>query len=178
MLKKDCTNNFDLAEEIQKPQLICIKMPEHMFSTETEKDIYATYWLTKLWAALQQRKWKVDSKNILKVNMFFDELYQTPNCQEFLKSKLSQIAKFYAKPIISCHYLGQIPGIRGELKAANTSYMLIAGCDKMNYNELKEELDPYTLDDLLHLKRYHSLNLVKTSDGYARFITGLPKPIS
>ncbi|MBU3812288.1 MAG: hypothetical protein H9893_11610 [Candidatus Niameybacter stercoravium] len=110
--------------------------------------------------------------------MFFDELYQTPNCQEFLKSKLSQIAKFYAKPIISCHYLGQIPGIRGELKAANTSYMLIAGCDKMNYNELKEELDPYTLDDLLHLKRYHSLNLVKTSDGYARFITGLPKPIS
>lgn len=178
MLKKDCTNNFDLAEEIQKPQLICIKMPEHMFSTETEKDIYATYWLTKLWAALQQRKWKVDSKNLLKVNMYFDELYQTPNCQEFLKSKLSQIAKFHAKPIISCHYLGQIPGIRGELKAANTSYMLIAGCDKMNYNELKEELDPYTLDDLLHLKRYHSLNLVKTSDGYARFITGLPKPIS
>lgn len=178
MLKKDCTNNFDLAEEIQKPQLICIKMPEHMFSTETEKDIYATYWITKLWAALQQRKWKVNSKDLLKVNMYFDELYQTPNCQEFLKSKLSQIAKFHAKPVISCHYLGQIPGIRGELKAANTSYMLIAGCDKMNYNELKEELDPYTLDDLLHLKRYHSLNLVKTSDGYARFITGLPKPIS
>lgn len=110
--------------------------------------------------------------------MYFDELYQTPNCQSFLKSKLSQIAKFGAKPIISCHYLGQIPIIRGELKAANTSYMLIAGCDKMNYNELKEELDPYTIDDLLHLKRYHSLNLIKTSDGYARFITGLPRPIS
>lgn len=179
MLKRDCKNNFDLTKEIQKPQAIFIKMPDNMFSTETEKDIYATYWLTKLWAALQQRLWKTENENdLIKVNMYFDELYQTPNCQEFLKSKLSQIAKFHAKPIISCHYLGQIQGIRGELKAANTSYMLIAGCDKMNYSELKEELDPYVLDDLLHLKRYHSLNLIKTSDGYARFITQLPKPIN
>ncbi len=178
MLKRDCSNNFNLTEEIQKAQAIFIKMPEHMFQTETEKDIYATYWITKLWSALQQRKWKVKEGDMLKVNMHFDELYQTPNCQEFLKSKLSQIAKFHAKPIISCHYLGQIPRIRGELKAANTSYMLISGCDKMNYSELKEELDPYTVEDLLHMKRYHSLNLIKTSDGYARFITQLPKPIN
>lgn len=178
MLKKDCSKNFNLTEEIMKPQAIFIKMPETMFSTEAEKDIYATYWITKLWAALQQRKWLVkEMDNLIKVNMYFDELYQTPNCQDFLRSKLSQIAKFGAKPVISCHYLGQIPKIRGELKAANTSYMLIAGCDKMNYNELKEELDPYTVDDLLHLKRYHSLNLIKTSDGYARFITALPKSI-
>ncbi|PHV72209.1 hypothetical protein CS063_01670 [Sporanaerobium hydrogeniformans] len=179
MLKKDCSKNFNLTEEIMKSQAIFIKMPETMFSTEIEKDIYATYWLTKLWAALQQRKWLVkELDNLIKVNMYFDELYQTPNCQDFLRSKLSQIAKFGAKPIISCHYLGQIPIIRGELKAANTSYMLIAGCDKMNYNELKEELDPYNVDDLLHMKRYHSLNLIKTSDGYARFITKLPRPIS
>ena len=176
MLKKDCVSNFNLSEEIQKPQAIFIKMPEIMFSTESEKDIYATYWLTKLWAALQQRKWFSPNK-MLKVNMYFDELYQTPNCQSLLKSKLSQIAKFAAKPIISCHYLGQIPIIRGELKAANTSYMLIAGCDKMNFKELEEELEPYTLDDLLHLKRYHSLNLIKISNGYARFITKLPAPI-
>lgn len=178
MLKKDCSKNFNLTDEIQKSQAIFIKMPETMFSTEIEKDIYATYWLTKLWSALQQRKWLVkEMDDLIKVNMYFDELYQTPNSQDFLRSKLSQIAKFGAKPIISCHYLGQIPIISGELKAANTSYMLIAGCDKMNYNELKEELDPYNVDDLLHLKRYHSLNLIKTSDGYARFITLLPSPI-
>lgn len=177
MLKKDCSKNFNLSEEITKPQCIFIKMPEAMFSTETEKDIYATYWLTKLWAALQQRKWVNELDKLTKVNMYFDELYQTPNCQQFLKSKLSQIAKFGAKPILSCHYLGQIGIIRGELKAANTSYMLISGCDKMNFNELKEELEPYTVDDLLHLKRYHSLNLIKISDGYARFISKLPGPI-
>lgn len=177
MLKKDCSKNFNLTREIQKPQTIFIKMPEVMFSTEAEKDIYATYWLTKIWAALQQRKWSIDSKKLIKVNLYFDELYQTPNCQAFLKSKLSQMAKFAAKPIISCHYLGQIPIIRGELKAANSSYILISGCDKMNFNELKEELDPFTCDDLLHLKRYHSMNLIKVNDGYGKFITQLPKPI-
>ncbi|MGL5676867.1 MAG: hypothetical protein ACRDDX_10670 [Cellulosilyticaceae bacterium] len=179
MLKKDCKHNFNLVDEIQKAQLICIKMPEHMFATEQEKDTYATYWLTKLWGALQQRKWKIqDGSKRVKVNMYFDELYQVESCQEFLRSKLSQIAKFGAKPIISCHYLGQIPGIRNELKSANTSYVMISGSDKDNYKELKDELQPYTLEDLLNLKRYHAINLIKYEEGWARFITKLPKPIN
>lgn len=177
MLKKDCSDNFNLVNEIQKSQTIFIRMPEVMFQTEAEKDVYATYWTTKLWAALQQRKWKVPYDKMLKVNVYYDELYQVPNAELFLTSKLSQIPKFCMKPIISCHYLSQISGIRGELRAANASYMLVAGCDKMNFKELEEELEPYTLDDLLHLKRYHSLNLIKISNGYARFITKLPAPI-
>jgi len=178
MLKKDCTNNINLVEEIQKSQLICIRMPEVMFSTEQEKDIYCTYWITKIWGALQVRKWNIpDAKNRTKVNIVFDELYQVPSCQSFLKTKLSQIAKFSAKPIISCHYLGQISNIRNELKAANSSYMLIQGCDKDNFKELKEELDPYILEDLLKLKRYESLNLIKYEKGWSKFISKLPKPI-
>lgn len=178
MLKHDCGNNIDLVKEMQKPQLICIKMPELMFSTETETDIYCTYWLTKIWGALQKRKWDYpDDKDRVKVNIVFDELYQVPFCQDYLRKKLSQIAKFSGKPIISCHYLGQIGKIRNELKAANSSYMLLAGCDKDNYKELKEELYPYEVEDLLHLKTHHSLNYIKTSDGYGRFITKLPKPL-
>lgn len=49
--------------------------------------------------------------------------------------------------------------------------------DEMNYTELKEELKPYELEDLLNLKEFESLNLIKTKDGYARFITKLPPPI-
>lgn len=178
MLKKDCSNNFNLVDEMQKAQLICIKMPEVMFTTEQEKDTYATYWITKIWGALQQRKWQVpDEKNRVKVNMYFDELYQVESCQEFLRSKLSQIAKFGAKPIISCHYLGQIPIIRNELKSANASYVMICGSDKDNYKELKDELQPYILEDLLNLKRFHAINLIKYEDGWARFTTKLPKPV-
>lgn len=178
MLKADCKNNIDLVEEIQKNQLICIKIPESAFSTETEKDIYCTYWISKIWLALQIRKWEIkDRSKHTKVNIFVDELSQVDNCTEFIRSKLSQMAKFSAKMIISCHFLKQIPIIRNELKAANTSYMMISGCNIENYKEMKTELYPYTEEDLLNLKRYHSLNYIKTKEGYSSFITALPRPI-
>ena len=180
MLKMDCSNNINLIEEIQKSQLINIRMPEIMFQTEQEKDVYCTYWITKVWGALQVRKWNIPDgikEQRIKVNILFDELSQIPSCQGFLKTKLSQIAKFSAKSIISCHYLGQIGIIRDELKAANSSFMLLQGCDKQNYKELKEELLPYELEDLLNLKRYESLNLIKYENGWSKFISALPKPL-
>lgn len=178
MYKKDCSNNINLIEEMQKSQLICLRMPESMFTTESEKDIYCTYWLTRIWGALQVRHEQIRSeKDRVKVNIFFDELYQVPSCTEFLRSKLSQIAKKTCKPIISCHYLKQMPIIRDELKSANTSYMLLSSCDKDNYNELKEELEPFELDDILNLKRFHSLNLIRYEKGWCKCVTALPEPI-
>lgn len=179
MLKLDSTHNFNLVDEFQKAQLINIRMPETMFSTDNEKDVYATYWMTKIWLALQVRKGKFESNrgDMKKVNLFIDELYQVENTERFLTSKLSRLPKFNIKPIISCHYLNQIKHIREELRSANASYMLIAGCDKKNFKELESELYPYKEEDLLNLKRYHSLNLVKTRDGYGKFITKMPKPI-
>ena len=156
--------------------MINIKVPESMFSTDTEKDIYCLYWLIKIWGALQQRM-MLFPDNRVKVNLLIDEIYQVPLAQTFLKSKINQIAKKTCKPILSCHSLQQINYIRPELKSANTSYMLLSGCNKDNYRELEEELYPYTLQDLLNLKRYHSLNFIKTNDGYAKFITALPKPV-
>lgn len=177
MLKKECSENINLIEEMQKNQLICLNMPESMFSTEEERDIYCTYWINKIWGALQQRHSILKEEERVKVNLFFDELYQVPTTQNFLKIKINQIAKKTCKPIISCHSLEQIKYIRPELKSANTSYMLVSGCNKDNYNELKEELDPYELEDLLNLKRYTSLNLIKCNNGYAKFISILPGKI-
>lgn len=175
MLKRDCRDNINLVEEMQKPQLICLRMPDHMFATEKEKDVYTTYWMTKIWLALQIRKRDYEVRT--NVNVVVDELYQVPSCQDFIRSKLSQMAKFGAKMIISCHYLGQIKIIRNELKAANSSYVILAGSDKDNFTELKAELAPYELDDVLNLKRYHALCLLKYEQGYARFVVKLPKPI-
>lgn len=175
MLKKSTAGNIDLVAELQRNQLITIRMPETMFSTDGERDIYTTYWITKLWLALQIRGQQIpDRSRLTKVNVVFDELYQVENTEEFLTEKLSRLAKFAAKPIISCHYLGQIKHIREELRSANASYMLISGCDKKNFSELRDELHPFELEDLLNLKRFHSLNLIKNKEGYSRFITRLP----
>jgi hypothetical protein len=179
MLKKGTENNLDLTKEIQKPQLICIKMPESDFFTKGEKDICTTYWITKLWLALQVRGQKIlDRSKHTKVNMIIDEIYQVETTEKFLKDKMSQMAKFGVKPILSCHYINQLTHIREELRSASASYMLIAGCDKKNFAEFKSELYPFQEEDLLNLPRYHSMNLIKNTEGYARFITKLPKPIN
>lgn len=179
MLKKSIKGNIDLVKEIQKSQLIVIKMPQRMFLTDNEKDVYTTYWLTKIWLALQVREEQIrDRKKMRKVNLIIDELYQVNNAERFLTWKLSQLPKFNLKPILSCHYLNQIHIIREELRSANASYMLLSGCDKKNYVELASELYPYTEEDLLGLPRYHSLNLIKCNEGYGKFITKLPRPIT
>ena len=125
--------------------------------------------------ALQIRADRIrDKKQRRKVNIVIDEIYQVDNTEKFMTTKLSQIAKFIAKPIISCHYINQLKYMRKELRSANTSYMLISGCDRDNYSELKSELYPFTEEDLANMKPYHSMNYVKSRDGYARFITKLP----
>jgi hypothetical protein len=175
MLKQDIENNIDLVEEMQKNQVICIRMPESKFPTQGERDIASTYWISKIWMALQIRADKFrDKKDRRKVNLIIDEIYQVDNCEKFMTTKLSQIAKFICKPIISCHYINQLKHMRRELRSANTSYMLIAGCDRDNYNELKNELYPFTSEDLANMKPYYSMNYVKCRDGYSRFITKLP----
>ncbi|MWV44860.1 hypothetical protein GRF59_14660 [Paenibacillus sp. HJL G12] len=175
MLKKDTKDNIDLSLEMQKNQLIVIKMPQSMFTTDSEKDICTTYWITKIWLSLQVRADRIrDKSKRTKVNLIIDELYQVENTERFVTSKLSQIAKFIMKPIISCHYINQLKHMRDELRSANTSYMLLAGCDKKNFDELRSELYPFTDEDLKNLKRYHSINYVKCDRGYSRFITKLP----
>jgi heterodisulfide reductase subunit B len=180
MLKRDTSNNVNLLDEMQKAQVICIRMPEHMFTTDDEKDVYTTYWMTKIWMSLQMRKKKFEGNRdaMTKVNLVIDELYQVENTEKVLTNILSRLPKFNIKPILSCHYLNQIKYLRPELRSASASYMLIAGCDKDNYKELAEELKPFQLEDLMNLQRHESLNLIKTSNGYGRFITALPAPVN
>jgi hypothetical protein len=175
MLKKDTSKNINLAEEIQKNQVICIRMKGAHFPTNMEKDVLTTYWLTKIMLALEVREEIVPEDDRLKVNLVIDEIYQVENTEKVLKDKLSQIAKFRCKPIVSCHYINQLTHMRSALRSANTSYMLIAGCDEDNFKELKSDLAPFTYETSLKtMLTYHSLNRIKTKDGYATFITKLP----
>lgn len=178
MLQKSTEDNIDLVKEIEKNQLICIKMPEDMFNTDTERDIYTTYWISKVWLALQIRASLIPKDKRKVVNLIIDELYQVKNTEEFLSNKLNRLSKFRLKPIVSCHYLGQLAHMKKELSGANASYMLLSGCDKDNFNELKDELHPFVLESLLNLPEHHSLNLIKNKTGYGRFITKLPPPVS
>ncbi|KZL88740.1 hypothetical protein [Clostridium magnum] len=179
MLKRSSDNNINLIDEIQKGKLICIRMYDSMFATQQQKDIYVCYWITKVWGALQKRFCDIDQDKLVQTVILIDELYQTKNCEKYLTIILSQMPKYRTKLVLSCHHLAQIPVIQEELKSAMCSYMFIAGSNKKNYQAMKEEFEDkgYSLEDLLHLKRYHCLNLLAYEEGYWAGITQLPLPI-
>ena len=133
--------------------------------------------MTKIWLAVKFRNKYIPENKQVKINLIIDELYQVPKCQDYLRKILGQMAKFNLKTIISAHYMNSIHIIREELKSANSSYMLLAGCDEANYKELSDKLSPYTVDDLLHLKEFQSLNAIRLGDGYEVFVTDLLKPL-
>lgn len=98
--------------------------------------------------------------------------------EQFIGNKLDQTAKFGIKFILSTMYINQLR-IREKLRTANNSYILISGSDKVNYMELKDELNKfgYELEDLMNLERFHSLNYIKYQNGYWAGITKLPQPM-
>lgn len=176
MFNKRLDGNIDLVEEIEKGRVILIKMPEIKFPLQYVKNVLVTYFNTKVWLAAQIR-----GSMYLKPKRFHiieDEIYQARTTEKILRDILPQTRKVGSKFVFSCHYLSQIETIKEALKASGSSYMLLQGTDKKNYEELKEELQPYELEDLLNLKQWHSLNLIKYEKGYAKFITHLPAPVN
>jgi hypothetical protein len=175
MFNKGMEDNIDFAKEMDAGKVILIKIPENKYPTTTHKNILVTFFVSKIWLACQLRGGLKERP--LRCHVIFDEIFQAPTAEYLLNSILVQAGKFQLKPVFSAHYLSQIDTVREALKASGASYMLLQGTDKKNYEELKEDLKPFELQDLLNLKRYHSLNLIKSSAGYEKFITELPKPL-
>jgi GTPase SAR1 family protein len=170
-----CDKNINFVTAMEQGKVILIKMPEDVFNGKMVKNALATYFCSKIVLSTKLRG--SIHKQPGRSHVIIDELYQVPTAARLIKDTLNQVRKFGQKYIFSCHYLNQIGILKEELKSGNSSYMLLHGSDKTIYKELEDELKPYEVEDLLNLKRFHSLNLIKYQKGYAKFITRLPAPI-
>jgi hypothetical protein len=177
MFNKPCTDNIDLVRAMDEGMIILVRMPQEYFSTPYSKNVIVTYLFTKIWAAELIRGSK--QKQPKRFHVIVDEIFQSRTAMKLLKEQeiLPQTRKFGCKFVFSCQYLGQIDLIDQTLRSAGASYMLMKGSGKANFNEFKDELAPYTLEDLEALPQYSSLNLINYEDGRAKFVTKLPKPL-
>lgn len=163
-------NNINFVDAMNQGKVVLIRMPQAKFSRH-HRNILTTFFISKVWLACTIRGDTQDKP--LRNHLIVDEIFDAPTSFNVLQDMLVQVRKFQLKLIFSVHYLSQIEPIREALKASGASYMLLQGTDKKNYKELESELQPFTVDDLLNLKQYHSLNLIKYSKGYAKFIGDL-----
>lgn len=177
MFNKGPENNIDLIKAMDEGKVVIIEMPQNKFPTPLSKNVLVTYYLTKIWAVELQRGAVQDKPN--KVHVIIDEPFQTPTAMDMLAKQeiLPQTRKFGCRFVVSCQNLTQIKKIETALRSAGASYLLMKGTNKDNFNEFKDEIEPYTIDDLNNLPQYSSLNLINYEGGKAKFITKLPPPL-
>lgn len=175
MLQKDPLLNINFEECFNEGKVIIIKMRQDKFGSEHMRNMLTLYFTTRIWEACVNRYSKSNGEELRRVHLIIDEPHQVPVVTNYLKPLLPQMRKFRLKPVFATQSLLQLENILDDMKSAGFSYMLLAGSDKVNFNLLKDELDPYEVDDLLELERFHSLNLVPDEKGVLKpFISKLP----
>ena len=175
MLSKDPKDNVDFVDAIEQGKVVLIRMRDIDFDDDISIDILTTFFIQKIWIATKIRGTMHEHPG--RCTVLIDEVFQSPTSQKLLTKQFVQSAKFGLKYVLTLHYMDQLSKeAQSALKNSNASYMLISGVDKKSFEALEEEFNihGYCLDDLLNLKQYHSLNLIKSKDGYESFITKLP----
>lgn len=175
MLSKDPKDNVDFVDAIEQGKVVLIRMRDIDFDDDISIDILTTFFIQKIWIATKIRGTMHEHPR--RCTVLIDEVFQSPTSQKLLTKQFVQSAKFGLKYVLTLHYMDQLSKeAQSALKNSNASYMLISGVDKKAFEALEEEFNVhgYCLDDLLNLKQYHSLNLIKSKDGYQSFITQLP----
>lgn len=176
MFNKGSKGNIDFAEELEKGKTIIIRMPQDSFKKHS-KNVIVTFLLSKIWVATEIRgKWNKKPKP---THISVDEIFQTKTAMRMLANDeiLPQTRKFGCKFILSCQYTEQIDILMDTLIGAGASFMFLTGTSEKDFKRFENKLEGYDYEDLRDMEKFHSLNLIYYSGGYASFISKLPKPI-
>ena len=167
----ESNNNVDFIKAINEGKVILIKIPAKRFS-KTMRSLLATFFLQKVWIAKEQGATETQTE------LFINEIHQSYHCQLLMEDILVECRKFNLTPTLAMHYLSQgTKKLKESILASGSSFLLLSGCDKKAYDELKHyfEKDGYSENDLVELDRYNALCLIKNEETqYSSFVCKLP----
>lgn len=176
MFNKSPENNIDFVEAMEAGKVILIRMPQLKFK-DYVRNVITTFIVTKCWLAAEIRG-ELEEKP-KRSHILIDEISQTKTAERFMTSKVTRTRKMGLKFFLTGQHLGQLDKETvKELKGAGTSFMLLKGTIREDFEYFRNEIDEsYEYEDLIKMKNFSSLNVIQYSDGYASFITKLPPPI-
>ena len=171
MLKSEINPDHDFDKWIQEGKSIFIMIPQNLFPNPKTRDIITTYFVTRIWLAVQIRE---DNSNSRLCNLIFDEVHQMPNSASFIAEHVNEFRRHCLGLTISCHYLGQFASLEEAMLSKRTNYIICQGTQKDNVKKLQEEISPFTLDDLSKLKLHEAICSINYTSGRYNFIGKLP----
>lgn len=173
MLKAPVNNAIDLERFIHEGKTVIIRIPQTVFVDPQVRDTLVTYIMSRIWLTAQLR----DQHDNKLCNIVVDEVHQVPTAANFVKNHITEFRRHRLGTVFTVHYLRQFKTLLEAVKSAGASYMLLAGTEKDNLKALEDELLPFTIQEGLNLKPYHSLNIINYGNQYTKFISKLPAPL-
>jgi len=170
-------NNVNFVDIFEQNKVVLILMPEDYFTDYELKDIVMTYFLSRMKLAGQKRAAIIKDREQRKVvHIMLDEIHQLDNSTSLMIKNIAEDRKFRTTYVFTCQFLKQFGKLWDALKGTGCNFMLLSGCEKENFNLLKEEIGSnFCIDELLHLKSFTSLNIVRGREkAICSFITELP----
>jgi hypothetical protein len=173
MLKAPINNDIDFIKYIDEGKTVLVRIPQTVFPDVKIRDTLATYFIGRIWLAVQLR----NQENNRLCHLIIDEVHQIPTAANFIKNHITEFRRHKLGTLFTVHYLKQFRALLDAVKSAGASYMLLAGTEKDNLKALEEEIKPFTVEEGLNLKPFHSLNIINYGNQYAKFISKLPNPL-
>ena len=156
-------NNVNFTEIFEQNKVVLVLMPEDYFTDYELKDIVMTYFLSRMKLAGQKRAALIPEREDRKVvHIMLDEIHQLDNSTSLMIKNIAEDRKFRTTYVFTCQFLKQFGKLWEALKGTGCNFMLLAGCEKENFNLLKEEIGSnFNLDELIKMPVWHSLNIVR-----------------
>jgi len=176
MFNKSPDKNVDFVDLMEQGKAVLIRLPQSKFKKYV-KNVICTFLITKLWTSAEIRGEMY--KKPTRSHIIIDELSQIHTAEMYLDSLITETRKYGFKLVLTGQRLFQLSKeFVEDLKSAGSSFMLLKGSLKEDFNYFKEEIgENFTYEDLDSMEQYSSLNLIQYSEGFSSFITKLPKPV-
>lgn len=168
MLKNPINYSQDFRKWMDEGFVTFLQIPEFIYSNKQIKDTIVTYFLSRIWLGALMRKGNRT------VHVIIDEVHQIPVASKLIAEFITETRKYGICFVFTLHYLKQFRMLLDAVKSAGTSYMLLAGTEKENIMALEQEIQPFTVQEIMRLKPYHSLNIINIGNQYAVYVSKLP----
>jgi len=157
------TKNIDFTKWIKERYVVFCKMPQSELNDATIKTL-TTFLISKIWFAKLML-----GKDIHHTTVIVDEVHRT----QLRFDNIREMRKYGLEYIFSAHQPSDFKHILNTLKSAGCSFTLLT-TTKENIKFFESEIKPYTIDDVMNLKKYHGLSICNYDKQYIAFEITLP----
>lgn len=156
------SQDIDFRRWIKDKCVVICRMPDDL-SESTVKTL-TTFLMSKIWFAKLSLSSEVSHTLVI-----CDEVHRTGLKLENIR----EMRKYGLEYFFSAHQPQDFKNILNTLKSAGCSFMLLS-TTKDNVEHFKYEIHPFTVEEALKIKKFHSLNIVNYDREFITFYSELP----